>query len=672
MFECHPSVCPAGEKCKNQRFEQRKYVDTAMFRTGGRGWGLKTLQDVKKGQFVMEYVGEVIDEEECRHRMAKMHEQNCTDFYFLTINKDKIIDAGPKGNLARFMNHSCQPNCETQKWTVNGDTRVGLFALCDVPAETEVTFNYNLDCFGNDKCRCCCGAVNCSGFIGERPKKLQTVKNNNAINNSAQTLVNTSLVDKRLRDSAFKKKKKRKFRNEKRDHDDECFRCAEGGELIMCDKRNCPKAYHLTCLNLEKIPHGKWECPWHHCDECGHPSLMLCSYCPNSFCVDHYKDMIGLTPSGRVRCRDHSDESITNAAKKIQLPEKANVSSSDKVINELDRVESTCAATNAVSEKDAEPDANGTSEVAAATAGTKRKRRQSQKQSADLASVTNVADDRAKAAVEQRLSSSCVSKVSSSSSLSSDNQASKPSSSLPFGKQTSASAQQETNEATLMSIEKKNRTLPIKKRSCDYFSDLQPSTVSSGQPSGSVSSASNESKENAESVGSEANGVHDATAAAEASDDKSEESSPPENHERTKRKLAARKPLARPFIVRKYRVKKKTNVLNVKNEHVEKAVQQCRASKRLRVKALQQALDAATAAATSKKTCLASDKVNGMVKASESQSKDEIDAIITVENLEGANGLQLKPFVQKYKLDNGELSLEECEASEIENNLCRT
>lgn len=48
--------------------------------------------------------------------------------------KDRIIDAGPKGNYSRFMNHSCQPNCETQKWTVNGDTRVGLFAICDVPA----------------------------------------------------------------------------------------------------------------------------------------------------------------------------------------------------------------------------------------------------------------------------------------------------------------------------------------------------------------------------------------------------------------------------------------------------------------------------------------------------------------------------------------------------------
>lgn len=48
--------------------------------------------------------------------------------------QDRIIDAGPKGNYSRFMNHSCQPNCETLKWTVNGDTRVGLFAVCDIPA----------------------------------------------------------------------------------------------------------------------------------------------------------------------------------------------------------------------------------------------------------------------------------------------------------------------------------------------------------------------------------------------------------------------------------------------------------------------------------------------------------------------------------------------------------
>lgn len=108
------------------------------------------------------------------------------------------------------MNHCCQPNCETQKWTVSGDTRVGLFALVDVTAGrpplsksdrikrnclkvisydfilcglcadylavlvcvagTELTFNYNLECLGNGKTVCKCGAPNCSGFLGVRPK----------------------------------------------------------------------------------------------------------------------------------------------------------------------------------------------------------------------------------------------------------------------------------------------------------------------------------------------------------------------------------------------------------------------------------------------------------------------------------------------------------------------
>lgn len=63
------------------------------------------------------------------------------DLSFLFFLKDRIIDAGPKGNYSRFMNHSCNPNCETQKWTVNGDVRVGLFALCDIPAGKTVTYS---------------------------------------------------------------------------------------------------------------------------------------------------------------------------------------------------------------------------------------------------------------------------------------------------------------------------------------------------------------------------------------------------------------------------------------------------------------------------------------------------------------------------------------------------
>lgn len=170
MYECHPSVCAAGSQCRNRRFQLKEDVNSAPFRAEKRGWGLKTNDDVKKGQFVHEYVGDLIDEAECKRRLENYHQNDFTNYYMLTIDKNRIIDAGPKGNNSRFMNHSCQPNCETQKWTVNGDIRIGLFAMDDIDAGNELTFNYNLDCLGNDKTVCRCGAPVCSGFLGDRPK----------------------------------------------------------------------------------------------------------------------------------------------------------------------------------------------------------------------------------------------------------------------------------------------------------------------------------------------------------------------------------------------------------------------------------------------------------------------------------------------------------------------
>ena len=57
-----------------------------------------------------------------------------------------------QGNLGRFINHSCEPNCETQKWVVHGELAIGLFTLVDIPAGTELTFDYNFERYG-DKVR---------------------------------------------------------------------------------------------------------------------------------------------------------------------------------------------------------------------------------------------------------------------------------------------------------------------------------------------------------------------------------------------------------------------------------------------------------------------------------------------------------------------------------------
>lgn len=119
----------------------------------------------------MEYVGEVLNRRQFQERVRLAEEKQQRHFYFMTIKNGKIIDASVKGNLARFMNHSCNPNCETQKWTVNGRLRVGLFAKRHIKADSELTFDYKFVRFGQAAQQCFCGEANCKGTIGEDPKK---------------------------------------------------------------------------------------------------------------------------------------------------------------------------------------------------------------------------------------------------------------------------------------------------------------------------------------------------------------------------------------------------------------------------------------------------------------------------------------------------------------------
>lgn len=48
MYECNPQVCAAGERCQNQCFTKRQYCDVEIFRTLSRGWGLRSMTDIKK------------------------------------------------------------------------------------------------------------------------------------------------------------------------------------------------------------------------------------------------------------------------------------------------------------------------------------------------------------------------------------------------------------------------------------------------------------------------------------------------------------------------------------------------------------------------------------------------------------------------------------------------
>ena len=89
--------------------------------------------------------------------------------YFMSCGPLLYIDATRKGNISRYMNHSCDPNCETQKWTINDITRIGFFTLHPVLANEELVFDYKFKNYGLEMQVCYCGSgVKCRGFLQEK------------------------------------------------------------------------------------------------------------------------------------------------------------------------------------------------------------------------------------------------------------------------------------------------------------------------------------------------------------------------------------------------------------------------------------------------------------------------------------------------------------------------
>ncbi|KXZ54200.1 hypothetical protein GPECTOR_5g294 [Gonium pectorale] len=165
-IECVPGFCPSEDKCTNQMFSKRMYANLEIRRAGAKGFGLYALEDIKAGQFIIEYIGEVLEEDEYQRRKDYYMSVGQRHYYFMNIGNGEVIDACRKGNISRFINHSCEPNCETQKWLVRGELAIGLFAVRDIPKDTELTFDYNFERYGDKPMRCYCQSQNCRQFIG--------------------------------------------------------------------------------------------------------------------------------------------------------------------------------------------------------------------------------------------------------------------------------------------------------------------------------------------------------------------------------------------------------------------------------------------------------------------------------------------------------------------------
>lgn len=165
MIECS-SRCNLGERCLNKRFQNKQYAKVEVFKTRKKGHGLRATEDLPPQTFIMEYVGEVVGAKEFKSRVKKYNKMKIKHHYFMALGSDEVIDATMKGNLTRFINHSCEPNCETQKWTISGELRIGFFTLKTVQQGEEITFDYQFQRYGKKAQKCYCEAPACRGYIG--------------------------------------------------------------------------------------------------------------------------------------------------------------------------------------------------------------------------------------------------------------------------------------------------------------------------------------------------------------------------------------------------------------------------------------------------------------------------------------------------------------------------
>ncbi|KAI8069418.1 hypothetical protein BC940DRAFT_236786 [Gongronella butleri] len=171
FYECNPNTCPCGDQCSNQRFRKREFVKgLKVVKTDGRGWGLCTPHAIKQGTLITEYRGEVVSVKTYEERMRTVYKYQ-HNFYFLDYHKGEVLDAFYKGSEARFINHGCDPNCQIEKWSRNGEFHMGVFAIKDIEANSELFYDYNFDLYDTKAMgqKCQCGGANCRGYVGKRP-----------------------------------------------------------------------------------------------------------------------------------------------------------------------------------------------------------------------------------------------------------------------------------------------------------------------------------------------------------------------------------------------------------------------------------------------------------------------------------------------------------------------
>jgi histone-lysine N-methyltransferase SETD1 len=167
----------------NQLKKRKKLV--RFDRSAIHNWGLYAEENIAGNDMIIEYVGEKVRQRVADLREINYQKQGIGSSYLFRIDEDTVVDATKKGGIARFINHSCMPNCTAKIIKVDGTKRIVIYALRDIGKsklatylhhfefiltshlDEELTYDYKFEreINSDDRIPCLCGSVACKGFL---------------------------------------------------------------------------------------------------------------------------------------------------------------------------------------------------------------------------------------------------------------------------------------------------------------------------------------------------------------------------------------------------------------------------------------------------------------------------------------------------------------------------
>ncbi|XP_072091442.1 histone-lysine N-methyltransferase ATXR7 isoform X4 [Arachis hypogaea] len=139
---------------KRLRFQRSKIHD----------WGLVAMEPIEAEDFVIEYVGELIRPRISDIRERQYEKMGIGSSYLFRLDDGYVVDATKRGGIARFINHSCEPNCYTKVISFEGQKKIFIYSKRHIAAGEEITYNYKFP-LEDKKIPCNCGSRKCRGSL---------------------------------------------------------------------------------------------------------------------------------------------------------------------------------------------------------------------------------------------------------------------------------------------------------------------------------------------------------------------------------------------------------------------------------------------------------------------------------------------------------------------------